>query len=42
VLHDNAKFACANLLKAEPLKENPFDPVAVRQLEVTAGELVDF
>jgi hypothetical protein len=30
------------LLKAEPLKEKSFYPVAAGQLEVTAGELVDF
>jgi hypothetical protein len=42
VLRGNARFARANLLKAEPLKENLLDPVAARQREVTAGELVDF
>jgi hypothetical protein len=29
------------LLKAEQLEENPADPVAVEQPEVSAGELVD-
>jgi hypothetical protein len=29
------------LLKREQLKKNPFDPVAVRQPQVSAGELVD-
>jgi hypothetical protein len=28
-------------LKAEQLRENPADPVAVEQPEVTAGKLVD-
>jgi hypothetical protein len=41
VLHGNLRFPCANLLKAEQLEENPFDPVAVEQPEVNAGELVD-
>lgn len=31
MLRGNAKFACAKLLKAEPLKEKCLDPVAARQ-----------
>ena len=41
VLHGNFRLPCANLLKAEQLKENPADQVAVEQPEVSAGELVD-
>ena len=41
VLHGNFRLPCANLLKREQLKKNPFDPVAVRQPQVSAGELVD-
>jgi hypothetical protein len=41
VLHGNFGLPCANLLKAEQLGENPADPVAVRQPQVNAGELVD-
>jgi hypothetical protein len=41
VLHGNLRLPWANLLKAEQLEENPADPVAVEQPEVTAGELVD-
>jgi hypothetical protein len=41
VLHGNFGLPSANLLKAEQLEENPADPVAVEQPEVSAGELVD-
>jgi hypothetical protein len=42
VLRGNFRLPGANLLKREQLRKNPFEPVAVQQPEVTAGELVDF
>ena len=41
VLHGNLRLACANLLKAEQLKKKSHLAVAVRQPQVSAGELVD-
>jgi hypothetical protein len=41
VLRASGALARANLLKREQLRKNPFDPVAVRQPQVSAGELVD-
>ena len=41
LLQGNFRLPYANLLKAEELEENPADPVAVQQPEVSVGELVD-
>ncbi len=41
MLHGNLRLLWANLLKADRLEKNPADPVAVEELEVTAGELAE-
>jgi len=42
VLRANGALACANLLKPEHLEKQSRRSVAVRQPQVSAGELVDF